>query len=81
MPSKQVKQYLLRLLAKRDYSERELRNKLQERGEDDALIDEVLDEFKAKAWQSDQRTAESWFIVKKNEGDPLRFGIYLNKEV
>ena len=39
MPSKQVKQYLLRLLAKRDYSERELRNKLQERGEDDALID------------------------------------------
>ena len=79
MPSKQVKQYLLRLLAKRDYSERELRNKLQERGEDDALIDEVLDEFKAKAWQSDQRTAESLVHSKKEREGPVKIR-YLLKQ-
>lgn len=72
MPSKQIKQYLLRLLTKRDYSEQELRNKLRARGEDDTLINEILDEFKAKAWQSDQRTAENLVHSKKEREGPLK---------
>lgn len=72
MPSKQIKQYLLRLLTKRDYSEQELRNKLRARGEDDRLIDEILGEFKAKAWQSDQRTAENLVHSKKEREGSLK---------
>ena len=79
MSSKQIKQYLLRLLAKRDYSEQELRNKLRARGEDETTIEKILDEFKAKAWQSDQRIAENLVHIKNCAKDLLRYCIYLNK--
>ena len=79
MSSKQIKQYLLRLLAKRDYSEQELRNKLRARGEDETTIEKILDEFKAKAWQSDQRIAENLVHSKKLREGSLKI-LYLLKQ-
>lgn len=79
MSSKQIKQYLLRLLTKRDYSEQELRNKLRARGEDETTIEKILDEFKAKAWQSDQRIAENLVHSKKLREGSLKI-LYLLKQ-
>lgn len=49
----------LRLLARREHSDRELRRKLAERGVADAEVDAALAALKARNWQSDARFAES----------------------
>lgn len=49
----------LRALSRREHSARELRDKLQSRGVPAPLADEVIEDFAARGWQSDQRYAES----------------------
>lgn len=49
----------MRLLARREHSDRELRRKLAERGVADSDADAALETLKAKNWQSDARFAES----------------------
>jgi regulatory protein len=49
----------MRLLARREHSERELRRKLAERGVADTDADAALAALKARNWQSDARFAES----------------------
>ena len=57
---KQIKESGLRLLARREHSQKELLNKLLLRGfgKDDILV--VIDEFALQGWQSDSRYAESY---------------------
>ncbi|MBE9610808.1 recombination regulator RecX [Chitinilyticum piscinae] len=52
----------LALLARREYSRAELRQKLlRAAGEDGAeLVEQVLDDFKDRNWLSDERFAEQW---------------------
>ena len=49
----------LRLLARREHSDRELRRKLAERGVSDADAGAALAALKARNWQSDERFAQS----------------------
>ncbi|MEI6066324.1 MAG: regulatory protein RecX [Methylococcaceae bacterium] len=57
---KQIKESGLRLLARREHSQKELLNKLLLRGfgKDEILV--VINEFALQGWQSDSRYAESY---------------------
>jgi regulatory protein len=57
---KQIKESGLRLLARREHSQKELLNKLLLRGfgKDEILV--IIDEFALQGWQSDSRYAESY---------------------
>ena len=57
---KQIKESGLRLLARREHSQKELLNKLLLRGFGKAEILVVIDEFALQGWQSDSRYAESY---------------------
>ncbi len=57
---KQIKESGLRLLARREHSQKELLNKLQLRGFGKHEILAVIDEFSLQGWQSDSRYAESY---------------------
>lgn len=61
------------LLARREHSRRELRQKLQKRFQDSDLIDEQLDRLAEENLQSDSRYAESFLRQRINRGHgPLR---------
>ncbi|HLV77185.1 MAG TPA: regulatory protein RecX [Marinobacter sp.] len=63
----------LRLLARREHSRLELTLKLRQRKIESPLIDQVLDEFEAEDWLSDQRFAESYARQRIETGyGPLR---------
>jgi len=58
--AKEIKESCLRLLARREHSQKELLNKLLVKGlaKDDILA--VIDELAQQGWQSDSRYAESY---------------------
>ncbi len=58
--SREIKESCLRLLARREHSQKELLNKLLVKGlaKDDILA--VIDELAQQGWQSDSRYAESY---------------------
>lgn len=61
------------MLARREHSERELRQKLQKKGFENEEIEATLDEFKEKNWQSDVRFAESYSRSRVHSGfGPVR---------
>lgn len=63
----------MRALARREHSARELRYKLKSRGVPESLADEVIKDFAARGWQSDQRYAESLLRTRIAHGyGPLR---------
>lgn len=72
MKIKQLKSYLLSLLARREYSEWELRQKLTKFTTDDQLITDLLNEFKCQNWQSDQRFTESLINSSKTKYGQLK---------
>jgi len=60
--------YLLFLLSKQEYAYAELKYKLKSRGHlCDDEIDQLLDEFSEKGWQSDVRCAESVIALAINK--------------
>lgn len=65
---KQIKESGLRLLARREHSQKELLNKLLLRGfgKDEILV--VIDEFALQGWQSDSRYAESYARSRIQKG-------------
>jgi regulatory protein len=71
--AKEIQEVCLRLLARREHSQKELLNKLALRGfdRDDALP--VIDELAQQGWQDDLRYAESYarFRIQKGYG-PIR---------
>ena len=61
------------LLARREHSRRELKQKLKKRFKDDKLIDEQLDRLAEERLQSDRRFAESFLRQRINRGQgPMR---------
>ncbi len=61
------------MLARREHSRRELTQKLTEKSFEKADIEELLNEFVALNWQSDQRFAESYSRSRLRSGyGPIR---------
>jgi regulatory protein len=68
-----VKKSGLNLLARREHSQVELRNKLQLRSFPLTLIETALQELSREGWQSDSRFAECYTQMRINRGfGPLR---------
>lgn len=62
------RKYLLFLLSKQEYAYAELKYKLKARGHlSDSQIDQLLNEFVEKGWQSDKRYAESVITLAINK--------------
>lgn len=63
----------LRALGRREYSAAELKFKLAQRGHEDDLSSEVVEELSAAGWQSDERFAEMLARARAAQGyGPLR---------
>lgn len=60
--------YLLYLLSKRDYSERELRQKLKQKEYDVEEIDSALEKAQANNWQSDERFCATFIRYRAMQG-------------
>lgn len=60
--------YVMNLLARREYSEFELRNKMQEKNFSDTEIDQVIQHCQQKNWQSDKRFAENYLRFRAQKG-------------
>ena len=68
----ETRQQLLQLLARREYSARELQQKLQD-GHDEENIATVLAQLQAQGLQSDHRYAEMWVRHRRQQGyGPIR---------
>lgn len=63
-----LRQYCLSLLARRDYSEFELTQKLFAKGASNEQITAVLSYVQAKGWQSDARFVENYTQYRTNKG-------------
>lgn len=68
----QAREVVLRLLARREHSLQELRQKLQQRGFTHEECDSVLSLAQANNWQSDERFAESWLRHSLDKGVGLQ---------
>lgn len=70
----QVKHAAMGMLARREHSRSELREKLSSKADgDQSLLERVLDELAEAGWQSDERFAESYFRSRVAQGKgPLR---------
>ncbi|WP_439256991.1 recombination regulator RecX [Lonepinella sp. BR2271] len=60
--------YLINLLARRDYSEYEVRCKMQEKAFSEEDIDQALEHCQQRNWQSDQRFTENYLNYRANRG-------------
>ncbi|MFH4354123.1 MAG: regulatory protein RecX [Neisseriaceae bacterium] len=69
---RKLKQYLFSLLARREYSAAELRQKLAQMGGEPSQIEVLLAEFKAKGWQSDTRCIQNIILSKQKRYGNLR---------
>ena len=68
----------LRLLARREHSQYELRRKLKARGYGEGLVDELLTELVTERLMSDTRYAEAMVTHRASRGyGPLRIGMEL----
>ena len=66
--STEIKESCLRLLARREHSQKELLNKLLVKGFDKDEILAVIDELAQHGWQSDSRYAESYVRHRIQKG-------------
>ncbi|WP_101776195.1 recombination regulator RecX [Pasteurella oralis] len=66
--SSQALNYVISLLARREYSEFEIRCKMQEKHFSEQEIDEVLAYCQQKNWQNDQRFTENYLIFRAQRG-------------
>lgn len=60
--------YVMSLLARREYSEFELRCKMQEKHISEQQIDDVLSYCQQRNWQSDKRFAENYLVFRSQRG-------------
>lgn len=60
--------YVINLLARREYSEFEIRCKMQEKCFTELEIDEVLSYCQQKNWQNDQRFTENYLVFRSQRG-------------
>lgn len=78
--AKEIKEVCLRLLARREHSQKELLAKLTLRGFDRDKVLPVIDELVEQGWQDDLRYAESYarFRILKGYG-PIRVSYELSQ--
>lgn len=67
-PESDPRQLALRLLARREHSRHELRDKLRSRGLDPGLIDPVLDDLSRSGLLSDARFVDSYVYARRQRG-------------
>ena len=67
-PIKNIRLKAMDFLARREYSHKELKQKLFERFPDSAEIEQVLDALTKDGLQSDARFADSFFRLRVNAG-------------
>ncbi|OOF35607.1 recombination regulator RecX [Rodentibacter heidelbergensis] len=60
--------YVMTLLARREYSEFELRNKMQEKAFSEEEIENTLSFCQQKNWQNDKRFAENYIHARSQRG-------------
>lgn len=66
-------QYLLYLLAKKDYSAQQLRYKLAQKGFAEEEAQAAIEQVQARRWQSDERYCEHYVQTRAQQGyGPLR---------
>lgn len=70
--AQQAEEVLVRLMARREHSAQELRQKLKQRGFDHQVITLVLEKAQQRGWQSDQRFAQVWVRTCIAKGDGVR---------
>jgi regulatory protein len=63
-----VREAVVRLLARREYSRRELESRLEKRVDDRKVLLAVLDDVTDKGYQSDQRMAEMFLRQRVSQG-------------
>ncbi|EIJ69038.1 recombination regulator RecX [Pasteurella bettyae] len=60
--------YVVNLLARREYSEFEIRCKMQEKAFSEEEIDQTIGQLQQKNWQSDKRFTENYFRARAQRG-------------
>ncbi len=75
-----IREKCLNLLSRREYSQKELIDKLASKGFEASESQRVIDQFAENGWQSDQRYAESYcrYRIKKGYG-PIKIGYELKQ--
>ena len=74
-PNHQIRCYsaALKMLMRREHSKLELFNKLQLKGYDDKIIDSAITQLTEQNYQSDERFAEAFTLMRFNQGKgPVR---------
>jgi regulatory protein len=75
-----AKSVAVRLLARREHSAYEIRNKLHKRDFDEAEIEQAIIELQQGGWLSDERYAEAYIRMRQLKGfGPVRISIELNE--
>lgn len=78
---KTLKNAAVSLLSRRDYSHKELFNRLSVKSSNKEVIRDVLSELIALGYQSDERFAESFVRYRRNQGKgPLRIRMDLRQK-
>ena len=69
-PNHQIRCYssALKMLMRREHSKLELFNKLQLKGYDDEIIDSAITQLVEQNYQSDERFAEDFILMRFNQG-------------
>ena len=69
-PNHQIRCYsaALKMLMRREHSKLELFNKLQLKGYDDEIIDSAITQLVEQNYQSDERFAEAFILMRFNQG-------------
>lgn len=69
-PNHQIRCYssALKMLMRREHSKLELFNKLQLKGYDDEIIDSTITQLTEQNYQSDERFAEAFILMRFNQG-------------
>lgn len=71
----------IRYLSRRDYSRRELYDRLQTKGFASAVIEAALNDLEEKGYQSDERFAETFLRSRVNKGDgPFKIRMQLGQK-
>ena len=69
-PNHQIRCYsaALKMLMRREHSKLELFNKLKLKGYDDEIIDSAITQLTEQNYQSDERFAEAFILMRFNQG-------------
>lgn len=67
-----LRQVIIDLLSRRDYSRLELFRKLSPRAADVAELDQLLDEMAERQWQSDERFTDAFLHGRRHRYGPVR---------